>query len=184
MNKAGGMNKKAISITMDTVMRLAFTAMVILFLVWFFAQVISSGPSPKERFNAFIEAGEKANDNEPLIRTLYIRDLYVYGFNAGTNYLALEQGTVKKPEEPACSAGACLCLCSKGCEQKENTYCRGIEGINEFLAKSSFGGANQGAKRGENYLVAINGDKAHIISISAERSKATMIFSEIGTTEK
>ena len=183
-------NKRAetgTGVTGDTVLRTSITGLILIVLVlWAVNSIVqANAPNQIETLNKFIEAAENAKDNYPFIRTISIRDHYLYGFNAGADYLAVEKekgDAVQKPDTAMCNTGACLCLCDKGCKAKEKTYCKRVEGINKFFAKSDFRGANEGAKRGENYLVAINSDKQKIICVLTERQGDDMTFSECAVT--
>lgn len=175
------MNKKAEAqgIPGETVLRISFTAIILIFLIWWgIGRLISfTKPLPAESLNALIDAGSNAKDNEPFVRVINLGDAWLYGFNSGENQLQLEKEAVKKPDTPSCRAGACLCMCDKECKSKEKTYCKNIEGIDRFLSTSSFAGANEGAKQGEAYSVAINGDKAKVTCIKGERSQKTLTIS-------
>lgn len=179
-------NKKAEAQGMpgETVLRMSFTGMILIFLVWWGAEALFNArqPGQVQTFNAVIEIAEKAKDNEPFIRTMNLRDFWLFGFNSGTEEVMLAKGAVEKPDTPACNSGACLCLCDKECKAKENTYCKNVEGIDKFFAKSEFRGANEGAKNGENYFLAINGDKAKVACMFVEREQEAMTFSECAAT--
>ncbi len=185
-NKAGIANKKAEAQGMpgETVLRMSFTGMILIFLVWWGAEALFNArqPGQVQTFNAAIEAAESAKDSEPFIRTINLRDFWLFGFNSGADNVALAKGAVQKPDTPACNSGACLCLCDKECKKKEQIYCKNVAGIDKFFAKSEFRGANEGAKHGENYFLAINGDKAKVKCVFVERTQETMTFSECAAT--
>ncbi|MBI2133339.1 hypothetical protein HYU11_01515 [Candidatus Woesearchaeota archaeon] len=149
----------------DTIIRAVIIVPFIILVMLFFAKIITIGePNQVESLNDFIQLADNAKQNEPFMKNIYIKD-YLYGFNSAT--LSLSNGkTIKKPENPQCNSGSCLCLCKDPeCKAREETYCKGVEGVENFLAY----GLEENIGKAQN--VAFDGNKKKTICIMAQREK-------------
>ncbi len=154
-----------------TLLRSVITIPVVIMGVWFLGQML--GLVNKEEYTTFKDMADRVNemrDTEVVWHNIYLRGNYLYGFNANG-------GTVEKPSDKACAAGACMCICKSDCAKKEERSCRKIEGISSFYSDSKFEGLNLGAKQGNNYFLALDGTKGKgIVCTAIKRSKETVTF--------
>ncbi|MBI4439184.1 hypothetical protein HY640_04590 [Candidatus Woesearchaeota archaeon] len=170
--------------TQTTTLRMVLTVPLILLLIWFFVWATSSNSQNQaDTINTLIGAAENAKDHEAFVRSINIKDHNLYGFNTGEKEISLVNGkSVEKPSQPACSTGACICLCKQDCKKDEETYCKPVKGIDKINALTNINGANNGIRTTEGYRVAIDGTKQAVICIEATRSKETLAMYECGAT--